>query len=212
MAQILNFQKMEVFGASKEEALAQAPFNVGLPGADCTQAFRNYKKQFVGKPFTDSDMKQFMLEQLAKKTKNTEGNGCYIVLESAVADSRERPYCFTDYKNTEGTRKYVIVYQLIDDQTGKVIAETPVKQVQDKDKDGNLLTNEDGSPKMVWQYGTKAQAKEIAKELYINGYKGNITCRYTKQVVDGEPIAFKVSYAPSKNARVGRYLCFGIAN
>ena len=64
MAQIMNFKRMEVVGATKEEALGKAPFNVNLPGADCTQALRNYKKAFIDKPFTDADLKQFMLKQL----------------------------------------------------------------------------------------------------------------------------------------------------
>lgn len=57
---------------------------------------------------------------------------------------------------------------------------------------------------------TKAKAKEIAKSLYSKGFKGNIICTYTKQVVDGEPIAFEAEYTPSKSSRVGSYLVFGI--
>lgn len=184
MAQIMNFKRMEVVGATKEEALGKAPFNVNLPGADCTQALRNYKKTFIDKPFTDADLKQFMLKQLQKKTRNTPGNGCYIVVDSAVADTRERPYRIDDVKNEKGARKYKTIYQLVNSATGAVVAETDE---------------------------TKAKAKELAKELYTkHGFKGNLICTYTKQVVDGEPIAFKASYTPSKSSRVGTYLVFGI--
>lgn len=212
MAQIMNFKRMEVTGTTKKEALAKAPFNVELPGADCTQALRKYKEKFTGSAFTDNDLKQFMAEQLESKTRFSPGNGCYIVVESAIQDTRERPWHFEDVKNQQGARKYVIVYQLIDDATGKILASTPVKKVQDKDKDGNLLTNEDGSPKMIWKSATKAQAKELAKELITNGFKGSMTCTYTKQVVDGEPIAFKASYSPSKSSRQGVYMVFGVEN
>ena len=211
MAQFMNFKRMEVTGATKDEALAKAPFNVNLPGADCTQALRNYKKKFAGKAFTDADMKQFMLEQLEKKTRNTEGNGCYIVVEPAVADSRQRPYRIEDVKSTKGSRDYKKVFQIIDVDTNEVLKETSVKYVQDKDKEGKLLVNEDGTPKMKWQPETKAQAKEMMRKLYEEeGYQGNAICRVTHQVVSGESVVFKAYYTPSKNAKQGVYIVFGL--
>ena len=58
---------------------------------------------------------------------------------------------------------------------------------------------------------TEAKAKEIAKNLYKEkGYKGNLICTYTKQVTEGEPVAFEVAYTPSKSSNVGTYLVFGI--
>ena len=176
----MNFKRMEVNGATKEEALAKAPF--GIIG-DATQAYKIWKKKQVN-GVTEADKKQFMLDYLAKKSKNVEGAGFSITLESAVADTRERPYSIHSKKNESGARKYKTTYQLIDKSTGSVIAET----------------NE-----------TKAKAKELAKELYTDkGFKGKTKCRYTKQVVDGEPIAFTTEYTPSKNSRVGSYICFGI--
>lgn len=180
MAQIMNFKRMEVTGATKEEALAKAPFDIM---GDATQAYKIwYKKQRNG--VTDSDKVQFMLDYLAKKSKNCTGVGFSITLESAVADTRERPYRFDDVKNEKGARKYKTVYQLIDKATGSVIAQTDE---------------------------TKAKAKEIAKALYTEkGFKGDLICTYTKQVLDGEPTAFEVTYTPSKSSRVGSYLVFGI--
>ena len=206
MVQMMNFKRMEVTGATKEEALAKAPFEIM---GDATQAYKLWKKKQTN-GITDNDVKQFMLDYLGKKSKNVAGLGFSITLESAVADTRERPYVLKDRKNESGTRKYVAVYQLIDKATGSVLAETPVKYVQDADKEGHPLTNEDGTPKMVWKSGTKAQAKEIGKSLYVKGFKGQIKCTYTKQVVDGEPVAFEMEYAPSKAARIGTYLVFGV--
>lgn len=180
MAQIMNFKRMEVVGATKEEALAKAPFDIM---GDATQAYKSWlKKQVNG--VTDADKKQFMLDYLTKKSKNVAGVGFVITQEAAVADTRERPYRIDDVKNEKGARKYKTIYQLIDSATGAVVAETDE---------------------------TKAKAKELAKELYTKrGFKGNLICTYTKQVVDGEPIAFKASYTPSKSSRVGTYLVFGI--
>ena len=180
MTQIMNFKRMEVTGATKDEALAKAPFDIM---GDATQAYKIWKKKQVN-GVTDADKKQFMLDYLSKKSKNVVGVGFSITLESAVADSRERPYSIHDKKNESGARKYKTTYQLIDKKSGSVIAETSE---------------------------TKAKAKEIAKSLYTDkGYKGDIVCTYTKQVLEGEPIAFEVEYTPSKSAKKGTYLCFGI--
>lgn len=186
MTQIMNFKRMEVTGMTKEEALAKAPFNVNLPGADCTQALRNYKKNHVGKAFTDADMKQFMLEQLEKKTRNTPGNGCYIIVESAIANTRERPYVIKDIKNEQGARKYKTVYRWMDDETGKLVVEVNT---------------------------TKAAAKNAIKnEVLKNGYKGNATLVMDKKCVEGQAIVAKFNYTPSRSSRVGTYIVFGIEN
>lgn len=178
MTQIKNFKRMEVTGATKEEALAKAPFDIM---GDATQAFKIWKKKQVN-GITEADKRQFELDYLAKRSKNIDGAGFYIVEEAAVADTRERPYRVNDVKSV-GAREFKRVYQLIDKATGRVIAEAS---------------------------GTKAKAKEIAKALYTEqGFKGDIICTYTKQVVNGEPTAFTVTYTPSKSSRVGTYHVFG---
>lgn len=178
--QVLNFQKLEVCAFTKEEAKAQLPFEVMK---DATQAYKNWKKNHEG-GITEKDIKEFCLDYLAKHTKNVKNAGCMITIEAGAADTRERPYKVNDVKNEKGKRKYKTTYQLIDKKSSSVIAETSE---------------------------TKAKAKEIAKSLYTDkGYKGDIVCTYTKQVLEGEPIAFEVEYTPSKSAKKGTYLCFGI--
>ena len=182
MEKVMNFKRMEVTGTTKEEALEKAPF--GIMG-DATQAYRNARKACKG-AWTDAEMKQFMLDYLAKKSKNLAGAGFSITVESAVADTRERPYKIEDVKNEKGARKYKTIYQIVDKATGAVIVQTDE---------------------------TKAKAKELAKALYTEkGFKGDLICRYTKQVVDGEPIAFTAEYTPSKSSRIGTYIVFGIEN
>jgi len=176
---VINFKKLEVTGATKEEALAKAPFQII---GDATQAFKNWKKKQTD-GITDAMIKAFCLEYIEKKSKSAAGIGYSITVEAAVADTRERPYKINDVKNEKGKRKYVTTYELVDDTTGEVVA----------------MTQE-----------TKAVAKEQAKELYKKGFKHNITCKYTKQVLDGEPIAFTAEYTPSKSSKVGTYLVFGV--
>ena len=207
--QITNVKKVEVCGATKEEALASAPFNVNLPGADCTQALRNAKKKHTG-AWTAADDKQFMLEQLEKKTRNTPGNGCYIVLESAVVDSREKPYKIVDVKS-KGARKKAKVFQLIATRTQAILAETPVTQVTHTDKEGNVILDKNtGEPKLYWKSATKADAKKLQAKYYMDGGQEETDLKLFDKVVEGEEIVAHGYYTPSKNSRPGRYLCFGI--
>ena len=180
MTQIMNFKRMEVTGATKDEALAKAPFDIM---GDATQAYKIWKKNQVN-GVTDADKKQFMLDYLSKKSKNVAGVGFSITLESAVADSRERPYSIHDKKNESGARKYKTTYQLIDKTTGSVIAET----------------NE-----------TKAKAKEIAKDFKQQNPKNpNKNTTKTNHQQHPHPKPKQAEYSPSKSSRVGSYLVFGV--
>lgn len=148
---------------------------------DATQAYRNWKEK--QSTVTEAGKKQFMLDYLKSKTKNAPGVGCSITIESAVADKKERPYKITDVKNEQGKRKYATVYSLKDRDTGVILAKCDE---------------------------TKAKAKEVAKQLFKDGYKGRVICTYTKEVTEGEPIAFYADYCPSKSTKQGVYLVFGI--
>lgn len=173
-----NFKQVEAKAYNKEEAFAQFPFNVQLQGADCTQAWKN-----AGKPMTGNALKEFMAEQLQKKTRFSAGNGCYIVVESGVADTRERPYTFNNVKS-EGKRKAGKCIELINPETNEILGTT---------------------------FGTKHDAEKMAKELYTEkDYRGNIKGVYKYHIVEGEPLAFEVEYTPSKNARLGTYIAFGV--
>ena len=174
----LNFKKLEVCGATKQEALDKAPFKVLY---DATQAYRHWKEK--QDTITEGNLKDFMQEYLQKKTKNAPGVGCSITVESAVADTRERPYKITDVKNEKGKRKYSTIYIVKDRDTNEIIAKCDE---------------------------TKAKAKDIVKELYKSGFKGRVICNYTKEVTEGEPVAFYADYAPSKSTKQGVYTVFGI--
>ena len=57
----------------------------------------------------------------------------------------------------------------------------------------------------------KADAFNAIKELYKSGeYKGKAECIKTKEVVKGQAVVGTAEYAPSKNAKNGTWLAFGI--
>lgn len=171
-----NFKTVELKGFTKQEATAQAPFQVFR---DATQAWKA-----AGKPITDKALKEFCAEYLQKHTKYASGIGCSITVEAGSADTRERPYTIKDIKNEKGKRKYKSGIQGVDAETGEI-----------------LFVN----------FETKAKAKESARELYTkHNFKGNIRANYVKEVVEGETGAFEVTYTPSKSAKVGTYICFGV--
>lgn len=147
---------------------------------DATQAYTAWRKKQTN-AITEADKKQFMIDYLEKKTKCVPGVGFAITLEAAVASTRERPYTVESVKR-DGARKWKTVHALIDEN-------------------GTIVKRCDG---------TKADAIAEAKELYKNGYRGDLTCNVIKEVVEGSPIAFKIKYTPSKNARIGSYMVFGV--
>lgn len=221
MEKMMSFKSMEVTGVTKEEALEHAPF--GIQGC-ADQAYRRARAAHTG-AWTAAEEKKFFLDYLAKKSKNIPGVGFYITVESAVRDTRKRPYTIEKFKN-EGTRELAKVFQLIDDETDAILAETPVtrinKMVKQVDENGEVVVNEEGKPVMVpaldeegnnimvWKSATQAEAFELGRNLYEDGYTGNLHIDTTKKVVSGTATIGRMRYTPSKSAQVGVYRVFGI--
>lgn len=180
---VMSFKKIEIVGASKEEAINAANLNFSIAG-DATQAYKNWMKTRQG-AVTDKDVKQFMVEYLQKKVKCASGVGYIITIESAVADTRERPWTITDVKNEQGKRKFTKVFRGIDTATNQILFECQ---------------------------GTKADAKQAAKDVIANGFHGKMKVVINKEVTEGEPTAFYAEYTPSKAAKAGRWLVFGNEN
>lgn len=151
-----------------------------LPFKEYHNVTQAYRKWSNENPNKDIDV--FANEYIEKKG-DVKSCGYYIILIPGAANNRMRPYNIIDYKRKEGSRKYKTIYQLIDENTNAIVASTEV---------------------------SKAEAKNMAREMYKNGYTGNLKCIYTKQVIDGEPIAFTVSFSPSRSAREGQYYVFGV--
>ena len=137
----------------------------------------------AGKPVMEKDLRAFCADYLAKHTKFIANAGCVITIEAGSANTRETPCTVRNIKNEKGKRGFKTGYQAIDKATGEI-----------------LFTN----------FETKAKAEKMAKELYKKGFTGDIFCRYVREVVSGEAGAFEVLYTPSKSAKVGKYICFGV--
>ncbi len=180
-----KFVMVEVSGATKEEALSKAPFSVT---SDVTVSHRRFCEQY-DRPVNKQELTQFMLDILENKTKCKEGLGLCITCEHSIQNKKEYPFSIKEVFNKKGIRKYKTVYQIYENLGTE---ENPVK--------GKLLAecNE-----------TKAYSKKLAKDLYKSGFNGKLMCVYTKQVQNGEPIAWISDFKPSKNTKEGVYLCFG---
>lgn len=178
---ILNFKSVTISAASKEEAIAQVEEQYFHVNGDATQAYKNAKAKYEGN-WTEKDDKAFKLDYLEKKVKSCPGAGYYITVESAVADTRQRPYKIESVKG-EGKRKFKTFYKWIDNN-GKVVCKVDTNQ---------------------------ADAKNAIKELYKNGeFKGDAALYKTKDVIEGNAIVATAKYAPSKSTKKGTWIFFGI--
>ena len=177
---ILNFKKVEVVAASREEAVAQVENAYFHVNGDATQAFKNWQKK-IGANYTERDVKEFMSEYLAKKG-NRPGIGYVITKVSAVESTRERPWKINNVKNEQGRRQMSRVYTLIDNS-------------------GNVLAKVSGNKKV---------AEEKVKDLIKKGLKIGGKCEIEYVISKGEKTAFTWDYVPSKNSRMGEYTVFGL--
>lgn len=188
----------ECQGYTKDEAFASLKFNPNSPlikGANATQAWNLAGRPMVG----TTRFKQFIVEQLADKTKFAPGYGIHIVMDSNVEDKRKRPYSVINNK-TIGTREWKFKYQIREDIINFDIIES------DGYEDVNITIAERGM--VIEECDSKAEALEIAKRLTTQNHK-NYSIVAIK-VPDKSPISAFVLYTPSKNARVGTFIACGI--
>ena len=188
----------ECQGYTKDEAFASLKFNPNSPlikGANATQAWNLAGRPMVG----TTKFKQFVVEQLADKTKFAPGYGIHIVMDSNVEDKRKRPYSVINNK-TIGTREWKFKYQIREDLINFDVIESEGYE------DVSITVAERGM--VVEECDSKAEALEIAKRLTTQNHK-NYSIVAIK-VPDKSPISAFVLYTPSKNARVGTFIACGI--
>lgn len=188
----------ECQGYTKEEAFAGLRFDPNSPlikGANATQAWNLAGRPTIG----TTKFKQFVVEQLADKTKFEPGYGIHIVMDASVEDKRKRPYTVINNK-TIGTREWKFKYQIREDVIDFEEIETEDYQ------DVSITVAERGM--VIEECDSKAEALEIAKKLTTLNHKNYSVVAI--KVPDKSPISAFVLYTPSKNAKVGTFIACGI--
>ena len=169
------FKKFEVIGTTKDEAIRNAnPLNLRV---DATQAYKKWAKENVT---NEDNVKEWMVEYLKKKKFNMPNDGAYIVLQSAVLDSRERPYKVEKPKYEARTHTPVRVY---------------VGRAQD--------TNEE-----LFTEKTSKAAEQAAKEWVIDNKVG-VDLVIETRMKEKNSLYAKVNYVPSKGTQPCKLLVFG---
>lgn len=168
-------KRFEINAYSLEEAKAKAA-EMGLTVVrNVTQSWKN-----AGSPITDKSFKEFAVDSLAKNhLANAEGVGLLVVITNGSADTRERPYKYTN-NVVEGKKAIERVYEIRRKDTGVVVA------TSDK----------------------KADAEKKAKSL-MNDLKTDLECIIVYHVLEGKDLAFTLEYTPSANTKEGTYVVFG---
>lgn len=169
-------KKFTIDAFSLEDAKAQAA-EMGLTVV--RNVTPSWKK--IGSPATSSKAFHDFAESIMKVNRlaDAEGVGLIVVEESGSADTRERPYKYTN-NVTEGKKNVTRVYEVRRKDTGALVA-TAAK---------------------------KDEAEKLAKKA-MSDVKADMECTIVYHVTDGKDLAFTLEYTPSTNTKTGVYTVFG---
>ena len=173
MEQMTIFKKFETIGVSKDEAMKNSGLNLRV---DATQAYKKWAKENVT---NEDNVKEWMKDYLKKKKFTMPNDGAYIVLQPAVADSRERPYKVEKPKydaRTHSPEKFYIL----------------------RDKTGNE----------VGRAKTSKEAEQIAKE-FVADFKESVSINIEWVAKEKNSLYATVKYTPSKGSQPCKLLVFG---
>ena len=160
------FKKFETIGTTKDEAIRNAnPLNLRV---DATQAYKKWAKENVT---NEDNVKEWMKDYLKKKKFTMPNDGAYIVIQSAVTDSRERPYKVEKPKYEARTHSPEKFYVL-------------------RDKTGNEVGREK----------TSKAAEQTAKE-FVADYKEDVTINYEWVSKEKNSLYATVKYTPTKGTQ-----------
>jgi hypothetical protein len=173
MEQNVIFRKFEVIGDTKDAAMKEAELNLRV---DATQSYKKWAKEHAT---NEDNIKEWMKDYLKKKKLTMPKDGAYIVLQSAVTDSREHPYKVEKHKYD--VRKH-----------------SPEKFYVLRDAAGNEVGREK----------TSKAAEQAAKEFIID-YKEDVTINYEWVSKEKNSLYATVKYTPSKGTQPCKLLCFG---
>jgi hypothetical protein len=173
MEQTTYFKKFEVIGTTKDAAKEQSGLNLRV---DATQSYNKWAKENAT---NEDNVKEWMKDYLKKKKLTMPNDGAYIVIQSPVADTRERPYKVEKPKYEARTHSPEKFY-VLRDSTG----------------------NEVGREK------TSKAAEQTAKE-FVSDYKEDVTINYEWVSKEKNSLYATVKYTPSKGSKPCKLLVFG---
>ena len=167
------FTKFETIGTTKDEAMKESKLNLRV---DATQAYKKWAKENVT---NEDNVREWMQDYLKKKKFNMPNDGAYIVIQSAVTDSRERPYKIETIKYDAKTHTAEHFYVL-------------------RDEAGNEVGREK----------TKKAAEQARRE-YISDFKENVNAFHEWAPKEKNSLVLKGTYTPSKGTQPCKLLVFG---
>lgn len=110
------FRKLEVVGVTKDEAMANAPFNLRV---NATAAYKKWRE--TAGDVSEAATVEWMKEYLKTKKFNTAGDGAYIITQSPVGDTRKRPYQVEKIKHDAKTHTPQLMY-VVKTASGEIVA------------------------------------------------------------------------------------------
>lgn len=173
MEQTTIFRKFETIGVTKDEAMKESGLNLRV---DATQAYKKWAKENA---VTEDAQREWMKDYLKKKKFTMPNDGAFIVLQSAVADTRERPYKVNKFKyetRTHSPEKFYIV----------------------RDTNGNEIARKK----------TSKDAEQAAKD-FVTDFKETVTINIEWVAKEKNSQYAEVRYTPSKGSQKAKLLCFG---
>ena len=174
MEQNVFFTKFEVIGETKKAAIEKAsPMNLMV---DATQAWKKFSKENA---IGEDNMREWLKDYLRKKKYDKPNMGAYIVLQSPVGDTRERPYKVEKPKYEAKTHSPEKFYVLRD------------------------ATNHE-----VGREKTSKAAEQTAKE-FVSTYKEDVSINYEWVAKEKNSLYATVKYTPSKGSQPCKLLVFG---
>lgn len=174
MENLMIFKKFEVIGTTKNEAKEKVEDLTLM--VDATQSYNKWAKENAT---NEDNVKEWMKNYLKAKKYDKPGIGAYIVTQSAVTDSRERPYKIETIKYEAKTHTAEHFYVL-------------------RDEAGNEVGREK----------TKKAAEQAIRE-YITDFKENVYGYHEWAPKEKNSLVLKGIYTPSKGTQPCKLLVFG---
>lgn len=170
----MMFKKYETIGTTKDAAKEEAKDLTLM--VDATQAYNKWAKE---NPTNEDNIKCWMKDYLKKKKYDKPGIGAYIVLQTGVKDTRERPYQIENVKYDAKTHTAEHFYVLRD------------------------TTNHE-----VGREKTKKAAEQAVRE-FITEYKEDVYVFHEWVPKEKNALVLKGKYTPSKGSQPYKLLVFG---